>query len=287
MISEEKKSWRSSQRRRALIFLAVCLLIFLKVVWMSIDSEKMSDAEQMRHRRIWLGDRHNITELLRNQLRMGGAFRSNYSALDFTLPIDVRRARYNPRLENVNCKAMFKGDQDEMKRARDIMANNPKESKTEHDYIRMTSDCERFRSSRGYVMQPLSKEEYEFPIAYSILMYSDVEQSERLLRSIYMPQNYYCIHVDLKAPDAIHIAMRSIARCFPNVFVASRLESVYWGHISILYAEMNCLSDLLQYQWKYFLNLSGQMFPLHSNRDLTKILTLYDGANDIEGTYKR
>lgn len=62
---------------------------------------------------------------------------------------------------------------------------------------------------------------------------------------------------------------------------------VFWGHISIIYAEMNCLRDLLKYQWRYFINLSGFMFPAHSNRNLVNILKLYDGANDIEGTYKR
>ena len=43
----------------------------------------------------------------------------------------------------------------------------------------------------------------------------------------------------------------------------------------------------MQYQWKYFINLSGQMFPLHTNAELVQILKLYNGANDIEGTYKR
>jgi len=62
---------------------------------------------------------------------------------------------------------------------------------------------------------------------------------------------------------------------------------VYWGHISIVYAEMNCLRDLLHYKWKYFINLSGFMFPAHSNRDLVRILRLYDGANDIEGSFTR
>jgi len=62
---------------------------------------------------------------------------------------------------------------------------------------------------------------------------------------------------------------------------------VYWGHISIMLAEMSCMRDLLQYRWKYFINLSGFMFPAHSNYDLVQILRLYDGANDIEGSFTR
>jgi len=54
-----------------------------------------------------------------------------------------------------------------------------------------------------------------------------------------------------------------------------------------VYAEMNCMLDLLRYKWKYFINLSGFMFPAHSNRELVEILRLYDGANDIEGSFAR
>ena len=54
-----------------------------------------------------------------------------------------------------------------------------------------------------------------------------------------------------------------------------------------MYAEMSCIRDLLEYNWKYFINLSGQMFPLHSNAEVVKIFKVYNGANDVEGTYMR
>ena len=57
-------------------------------------------------------------------------------------------------------------------------------------------------------------------------MYTDAEQVERLLRAIYRPQNIYCIHVDRKSPSHVHNAMRAIANCFPNVFIASRSVNV-------------------------------------------------------------
>ena len=53
-------------------------------------------------------------------------------------------------------------------------------------------------------MEPLSQEAANFPLAFSILMYKDVFQVERLLRAIYMPQNYYCIHV--KQSDQLQTA---------------------------------------------------------------------------------
>lgn len=251
---------------------------------MSIDD----GTQERRHSRTaWLPDHVNITDLLQTQRQPGHSppqlwnFTDKPSTLPFGLP------RRNPHLQNISCPALFQGNKSELSRAKDYMRKHKRIPVTEDDYLNMTENCDNFRRDRGYIMKPLSQEEYDFPIAYSILMYRDVEQMERLLRAIYMPQNFYCIHIDLNADDAIHMAMRAIVRCFPNVFVASRLESVFWGHISIIYAEMNCLRDLLKYKWKYFINLTGQMFPLHTNRELVKILTLYDGANDIEGTYKR
>jgi len=61
-------------------------------------------------------------------------------------------------------------------------------------------------------------------------------QVERLLRAIYMPQNFYCIHIDSKSPTRVHRSAAAVASCFDNVFIASRLESV---------RELVCLSVCL------------------------------------------
>ena len=39
--------------------------------------------------------------------------------------------------------------------------------------------------------------------------------------------------------------------------------------------------------WKYFINLTGQEFPLRTNSELVDILTAFGGANSLEGTRKR
>jgi len=77
----------------------------------------------------------------------------------------------------------------------------------------------------------LSAEEAEFPLAFSISMYTDVEQMERLLRAIYQPQNLYCLHVDIKSSLLIHRTVAAIARCFDNVWVATHLDKVKWGDV--------------------------------------------------------
>ena len=38
-------------------------------------------------------------------------------------------------------------------------------------YIDLTRDCEQFRHNQRYILRPLSREEEEFPIAYSMLVF--------------------------------------------------------------------------------------------------------------------
>ena len=112
-------------------------------------------------------------------------------------------------------------------------------------------------------------------------------QVERLLRAIYRPQNVYCIHIDLHSPGGVHVGMLSLVRCFPNVFIASKLEYVVYGGFSRLQADINCMRDHVKKndRWRYLINLAGEAFPLRTNAEIVKILKIYNGANDIEGTY--
>ena len=55
---------------------------------------------------------------------------------------------------------------------------------------------------------------------------------------------------------------------------------------SHLQADINCMSDMLNINpnWKYYLNLASQAFPLKTNSELVKILKAYNGSNDIESS---
>lgn len=191
------------------------------------------------------------------------------------------------RVFEVNCKAIINGNKSEIKKGIILMANNSysRPIVSDSDYIRITDDCDDFISNRGYNDQTLSREELEFPLAYSILLYQDVEQAERLLRAIYKPQNYYCLHVDADSDRTVHQAVEGLAGCFDNIFVVTRKEYIVYAGFTRLQADLNCMSDLLHIgkKWTYFINLPSQEFPIKSNQDIVKILKVYNGANDIEG----
>lgn len=192
------------------------------------------------------------------------------------------------RVKEVNCKAIFDGSQPDTEKAKTITRDVGLPALDEAAYFNLTLNCQKFQTERGYIMSSLTKEEEQFPLAFSILVFKDPEMVERLLRAMYRPQNYYCIHVDSKATDLFYNTMLGLAKCFPNVIMASRRIDVQWAWFSVLEPELLCMEELWRFPtWKYFFTLTGQEFPLKTNHELVKILTAYDGANDLEGTIKR
>ena len=192
------------------------------------------------------------------------------------------------KIVDAQCSKLIEGNHKALMDASSHQHNNKYTPIQDMRYTDFTYNCDTFRRDRQYMMQPVSSEEEEFPIAYSIVMYKEVEQFERLLRAIYRPQNYYCIHLDMKSSGDVQKSVSNIARCFTNVFLASKSIDVQWGTYSVLEPEIVCMENLWKYKkWKYFINLTGQEFPLKTNLDIVKILKVFNGANSMEGTIKR
>jgi hypothetical protein len=194
----------------------------------------------------------------------------------------------NPQVQSTNCAALFAGDKHVHNMTLQYQEAHPKQPVGDEAVLRMAQNCDSFRRERKYIMTPVNEEEAEFPIAFSLLLYKETEMVERLLRAIYRPQNVYCIHVDQTSPKIVHDAMATIVRCFKNVFVASQVVDVQWGLFNQLKAELVCMEDLWKYtKWKYFINLTGQEFPLKTNLDIVKILKAYHGGNSIASSVNR
>lgn len=194
------------------------------------------------------------------------------------------------RVSDVSCGALINNDQEEMTKARQILSTVHKAPIFEETYLEWLSDCDKFKRDRGYILVPLSVEEQDYPLAFSIAMYRDFEQTERLLRALYQPQNIYCIHVDTKSPLLLHRTVRQLASCFHNVFLPSHQDKVKWGDLSVITPEMNCMRDFVRYyrgQFNYFINLAGQEFPLRTNREFVQIAKIFNGSNDIAGSRSR
>ncbi|XP_050409843.2 beta-1,3-galactosyl-O-glycosyl-glycoprotein beta-1,6-N-acetylglucosaminyltransferase 3 [Patella vulgata] len=153
----------------------------------------------------------------------------------------------------------------------------------------ITKNCKQYKSKRGFMEKNSSKEELEFPLAFSILTYDNIQQFERMLRVLYTPQNVYCIHVDNKSSEYFKNAVRSITNCFSNVFIASKLETIVYASITRLQADINCMADLLhrEEKWRYLLNFAASEMPLKSNIEMVQTLKIFRGANDIHEVFAK
>ncbi|XP_005065554.1 beta-1,3-galactosyl-O-glycosyl-glycoprotein beta-1,6-N-acetylglucosaminyltransferase 4 [Mesocricetus auratus] len=197
------------------------------------------------------------------------------------------RNRYPPLRDEVryevNCSGIYEQEPLEIGKSLEIRRQNIIDLE-DGDVVAMTSDCDIYQTLRRYHEKLVSREEKSFPIAYSLVVHKDAIMVERLIHAIYNQHNLYCIHYDLKSPKEFKVAMNNLAKCFSNIFIASKLETVEYAHISRLQADLNCLSDLLKssVQWKYVINLCGQDFPLKSNFELVSELTKLQGQNMLE-----
>uniref|UniRef100_A0A8C0N6J0 Glucosaminyl (N-acetyl) transferase 2 (I blood group) n=1 Tax=Canis lupus familiaris TaxID=9615 RepID=A0A8C0N6J0_CANLF len=151
--------------------------------------------------------------------------------------------------------------------------------------IHQRTSCRDYLTRSHYITAPLSKEEADFALAYTMVIHHHFETFARLFRAIYMPQNVYCVHVDEKATAEFKDAVEQLLSCFPNAFLASRMEPVVYGGISRLQADLNCLKDLAasQVPWKYAINTCGQDFPLKTNKEIVRYLKGYRGKNITPG----
>lgn len=140
--------------------------------------------------------------------------------------------------------------------------------------MNVTEGCSKLVSDLNFITAPLSREEEDYPLAFIVTIHKELEIFIRLLRSIYMPQNVYCIHVDAKAPPEYKATVQKLASCFENVFVARRSETVTYAGYSRLQADLNCMGELIMSKvpWRKVLNLCGQDFPIMSNLELVRYM---------------
>lgn len=151
--------------------------------------------------------------------------------------------------------------------------------------------CLTFKQINGD--QPkVSKEELEFPLAFSFTVHKEFIQFARLFRAVFRHHNAYCIHVDAKSNISFYTQMTSLATCFGlNVHVIPRERSipVIWGDLGTLEAWILCADYLLNQRsripWQYLLNGSGQEFPLRTNWELVRALKTMNRSNVVESNY--
>lgn len=117
-------------------------------------------------------------------------------------------------------------------------------------------------------------------IAYFIMVHHKPEIFKDMFQKIYTRDQFYLIHIDRKAkPDFIEEIQQYIVH-FPNTYILDSMNIVSGG-FNMVQAELNAMEFLLNVskEWDYFINLSGEDYPLKSQNIIRKFLTLNKGRN--------
>lgn len=204
-----------------------------------------------------------------------------------TTPLSIRQ--YYSVNFPYTCRNLFdkKLSEDEKKYIKIFRNNYPRLMKKDSDFVELSRDCNKLKSL-GYI-STISEEEKEFPLAFNLIVHENSEQVERQLRALWRPNNIFCIHVDKSSSKVFHDAINGISSCFENVHVVYPSIDVVYAGFTRLLADIKCMEILLERKsnWKYLINTAGTAFPLLTNLEMTKVLRVYNGANDIEGLFDR
>ncbi|XP_061197712.1 beta-1,3-galactosyl-O-glycosyl-glycoprotein beta-1,6-N-acetylglucosaminyltransferase-like [Saccostrea echinata] len=193
---------------------------------------------------------------------------------------DMSKCR-NLKRKNITCGPLIRGEENAVTLSKTTRFSDPV---LPCMILNLVKNCTALLDLHGYIVQSLSQEELNFPLAFTIKMHTNADQGEQLLRNIYRSHNVYCIYVDRKAIKQFFNIMQQLGRCFQNVFVVEGRQRVTYASIDLVHAELECMRVLMKsnVKWKYYINLTGQEFPLKTNLEIVQILKTLNGANDIE-----
>ncbi|CAH8639387.1 unnamed protein product [Heterobilharzia americana] len=94
----------------------------------------------------------------------------------------------------------------------------------------------------------ITREELNFPLAFSIITYRDFERALRLIKAIYRPYNIYCIHIDKKSTTTDYAEfVQHVQQLGENIYFVPDKQRVHvvWGRYSVLEADLICAKLLL------------------------------------------
>ena len=119
-------------------------------------------------------------------------------------------------------------------------------------------------------------------IAYLILVHRYPSQFKRLFRAIFHPANYYLVHVDKRSGVGLQTEIQDFLSSFANASLL-KSQSILWGGYSMVDAELRGIEELLKIssEWEFFINLSGQDFPLKSQTHIQDFLSRNIGNDFI------
>ncbi len=114
-------------------------------------------------------------------------------------------------------------------------------------------------------------------IAYFIMAHHKPGMLLRLLNAVYSEDNIYLVHIDSGAEEELQKLAQNLIESNSNIrILPSRFLT--WGGWSLVQAELDAMNYLLSWdsEWSYYINLSGQDFPLVTQQRIKDFLANSD-----------
>ncbi len=120
-------------------------------------------------------------------------------------------------------------------------------------------------------------------IAYIIIVHKNFEQVLRLINRLNTHGTTFIVHIDKRADNKAYNYVFSHFKNFTNVYFLKR-EKVFLGHFSLVSVVLKGIEELFRKDiaFDYAILLSGQDYPIRSNKDIDKVLTKNKGKFFIE-----
>lgn len=119
-------------------------------------------------------------------------------------------------------------------------------------------------------------------IAYIILAHQYPEQLTRLILRLNTPTVVFLVHIDKKVNDGLYEQVTHQLNHFVNVHFLKRYKS-YWGSFAVVQAILEGIKEIVENSipCDYAVLLSGQDYPIKSNRYLEKFFSDHQGKSFI------
>src|SRR5262245_9084885 len=120
-------------------------------------------------------------------------------------------------------------------------------------------------------------------LAYFIAAHRLERQFEWLFRALWNPDDMYVIHLSKSASDQCVREIKRLAEDRPNVHFLQQM-AVAWGGWSLVEIHLEAIRFLCRQPgaWRYFINLSGQDYPVRPPEELRAFLARHDGQNFLD-----
>ncbi len=129
-------------------------------------------------------------------------------------------------------------------------------------------------------------------IAYFIMLHHKAWQFEWLLNAIYNPDDLFIVHVDIKSlfnfkgRGGTYSRVRELIKNYPNVILMTP-RYTNWGGWSLSKVALRAIDIALDSgkDWQYFVNVSGECYPLQPIQTIRDTLAKHPDRLYIETTH--